>query len=80
MVKFTVFWVQNYEIKSCRYICSTIVGTIPKSNIKIIERGKIDTPNIQIHDRSLSWISTGISIKSGGVKLVLCSQTNNFTT
>jgi hypothetical protein len=23
----------------------TTVGTIPKSNIKIIERGKIDTPN-----------------------------------
>ena len=25
----------------------------PKSNIKIIERGKIDTPNIQIKYRSL---------------------------
>jgi hypothetical protein len=23
------------------------VGTIPKSNIKIVERGKIDTPNTQ---------------------------------
>jgi hypothetical protein len=33
-------------------------GTIPKSNIKIIERGKIDTPNTQIHDRSLSWLGT----------------------
>jgi hypothetical protein len=28
--------------------------TIPKSNIKIVERAKIDTPNTQIHDRSLS--------------------------
>jgi len=26
------------------------VGTIPKSNIKFVERGKIDTPNTQIHD------------------------------
>jgi len=25
-----------------------------KSNIKIVERGKIDTPNTRIHDRSLS--------------------------
>ena len=36
------------------------VGTIPKSNIKIVERGKIDTPNTQIHDRSLSWLGTGL--------------------
>jgi len=27
-----------------------IVRTFPKSNRKIIERGKIDTPNTQIHD------------------------------
>ena len=47
-----------------------------KQTRKIVDRDKIDTPNIQIHDRSLSWISTGTSIKSGGVKLVLCSQTN----
>ena len=26
-----------------------IVGTIAKSNIKIVERGKIDTPNTQTH-------------------------------
>jgi len=44
---------------------------IPKSNIKIVERGKIDTPNTHIHDCSLSWPGTGTSIKSGGVKLVL---------
>jgi hypothetical protein len=30
-------------------------GTVPKSNIKILERKKIDTPNTQIHDRSISW-------------------------
>ena len=29
------------------------VGTIPKSNMKIIERGKIDTSCTQIHDRIL---------------------------
>jgi hypothetical protein len=30
------------------------VGTITKSNIKIVERGKIDTPITQIHNRSFS--------------------------
>ena len=34
------------------------VGTIPKSNIKIVERGKIDTHNT----------NTDTSIKCGGVK------------
>jgi hypothetical protein len=28
----------------------------PKWNIKIVERDKIDTHSIQIHDRSLSWL------------------------
>ena len=27
--------------------------TVPKSNFKIIEKDKTDTPNLQIHDRSL---------------------------
>jgi len=49
-------------------------GTIPKFNIKIVQRGKIDTPNTQIHDRSLPWLGRGTSIKSGGAKLVLCAQ------
>jgi len=46
-----------------------IVGTILKSNIKIVERGKIDIPSTQLHDRSLSWLATGTSIESGGVKI-----------
>ena len=50
---------------------NTTVGTIPKSNIEIVERGKIYTSNTQIHDSSLPWLGTGTSIKSGGVKLVL---------
>jgi hypothetical protein len=40
------------------------VGTVPKSNIKIVERGKIDTHNTKIYDRSLSVLGTGTSIKS----------------
>ena len=47
------------------------VGTIPNLNIKIAERGNIDTPNTQIHDRPLSWLGTGTSITCDGVKLVL---------
>ena len=42
----------------------------PKSNIKIVEIGKIDTPSTQIHGRSLSLLGIGTSIKSGGVRLV----------
>ena len=44
------------------------VRTFSKSNRKIVERGKIDTPNTQILDLSLFWLDTGTSIKSGGVK------------
>jgi hypothetical protein len=46
-----------------------IVGTIPKSNLKIVERGKIDTSNTHVHDSSLSWLCASTSIKSGGIKL-----------
>jgi len=36
------------------------VVAIPKSNIKIIERGKINNPNTPIHDHSpLSWLGAG---------------------
>ena len=35
------------------------VGTVPKSNRKIVETGKIDTFNIQIPDCSLSRLDTG---------------------
>jgi len=41
------------------------VETVSKSKIKIVERGQIDTPYTQIHDRSLSWFGTGTSIKIG---------------
>jgi hypothetical protein len=37
-------------------------GTFPKSKRGIVERGKIDTHNIQIHDCSLSWFGTDTSI------------------
>lgn len=36
-----------------------------------IERGNIYISNTQIHDRTHSWLGTGISIKSGGIELVL---------
>jgi hypothetical protein len=41
--------------------------TIPKSNIKIVERCKIDTHNTEIHDHSLSWLGTDTSIKMVGL-------------
>ena len=50
---------------------SHTVRTVPNFSRKIVERGKTDTSNTHIHDRSLSWLGTFSSIKSGGVKLVL---------
>jgi hypothetical protein len=47
-----------------------IVGRFPKYNIKIVERGKIDTFNTHLHECSLS-LGICTAIKSGGVKLVL---------
>ena len=32
------------------------IGTVPKYNKHVKERGNIDTSNTQIHDRSLSWL------------------------
>jgi len=52
------------------------VRTIPKSHTTILERGKIDTPDTQIHDCSLSCLFTSASIKPGGVKLVVWAQTS----
>ena len=46
----------------------------------MILKSIIDNPNTQIHDRSLSWLGKGISMKkSGGVKLVLWTQTYPFS-
>ena len=36
--------------------------------IKILEIGKIDTPNTHMHDSSLSWFGTGTTIKGCRVK------------
>jgi hypothetical protein len=32
------------------------IGSVPKSNRRITERGKIDNPNTKIHDLSLFWL------------------------
>ena len=50
------------------------VRTVLKSNKKIVERGRIDTPKTQMHDHSLSWLGAGTSEKNGRVKLVLLAQ------
>jgi hypothetical protein len=47
------------KIKTKKY---HLDGKIPNSNIKIAERGKIDTPNTQIHDSSRSGLGTDTSI------------------
>jgi hypothetical protein len=50
--------------------------TVQKYISKVVERGKINTLNTQMHDRSLSWLGTATSVISGGVKLVLRTQTS----
>jgi hypothetical protein len=49
------------------------IGTVAKSNRKIVERDTIYTTNIQTHGSSLTWFGTSTSIKSGTVKLVFAS-------
>jgi hypothetical protein len=45
-----------------------IVGTLQIFNRKNVERGKIDT----LPDKYMtSWLSTGSTVKSGGIKIVL---------
>ena len=52
-----------------------IVGIVPASIGRIIERGKINNSNTQAH--SIAWLGTGDSIKQhGGVKLVSLAQTS----
>jgi hypothetical protein len=57
--------VKNEKLKN-----TTLKEQFPKSNIKIVERDKIETPNKQIHDHCLFWLGTVTSIKSDGVKLL----------
>jgi hypothetical protein len=50
--------VSNMESKNY-YTAETIL----KSNRQIVDQGKIDTLNTQIHDCSLSCLGTGTSIR-----------------
>jgi hypothetical protein len=47
------------------------VEIAPKSNSKIVERGKNDRPSTKMYDCELSGLGTDTEIKYGGVKLVL---------
>jgi cell division protein FtsB len=58
------------KMKSKKY---RTVGTVPKSNRKIIETEVKSI--IQTHTYTF-WYGTGTSIKSGRVKLVLWAQMN----
>lgn len=52
-----------------------IVGIVPASIGRIVERGKIDNSNTQAH--SIVWLGTDDSIiQYGGVKLVSLAQTS----
>jgi len=54
------------------------VCTVPNSNRTVVERGNIDTTDINIHECSLFWLGTGTSIKSGGVSLGLSAKITNL--
>ena len=51
------------KMKNIKYCTVGTVSKIIKSNRKGTETGKVDTPNTQLHERSLSWHGTGPSIK-----------------
>ena len=53
----------RWHLSVITFLKNTTLGIISKLNVKIVERCKIDTPNTQIHDRSLPWFGTGTSIK-----------------
>jgi hypothetical protein len=50
----------------------------PESNIKKVERGKIDTPSTQIHDHSLSCLETGTSQNVVGLDYQRRLKLNEF--
>jgi L-lactate utilization protein LutC len=57
-----------------------IVDTLPKSNIKIVERGKTDTGNTQAQKRSLSLLGTGhISLVTVSLMRVTLANTFNIS-
>jgi hypothetical protein len=49
----------NYKINYLKKKKNGIFGRVRKSNGKNVERGKIDTINRQIHNRSHSWLGIG---------------------
>jgi hypothetical protein len=79
-------WIENLMKNDFMFACTFLikwktkkyhtVRTVPKSNREIVET---ETKSIPLtHMRSLSWFCAVISIKSGGVLLVLWSQTCHF--
>ena len=49
----------NYKIIFLKQKKNGIIETVPKSNRKNVEKGKIDAINRQIHNRSHSWLGIG---------------------
>ena len=47
----------------------------PRTDVlaELPRKGPGNTTNTEIHDQTLSWLNTDTSIKSGGVKLIICS-------
>ena len=56
-------------ISLSKHVRSPIENSLKEAkSIKLAERGKIDNPNTQIRDSSLSCIGKGTAIKSGRAK------------
>lgn len=51
------------------------VGTVPKTNTKIVQGGKGDFHITRMHSHSLSWIDTSTSLKGGVAMVALWVQT-----
>ena len=69
---FQTYVLETYSVRLC-YMYKIkwqtnkyhIIGTVPKSDRKIVDRGKINTPDTIIHDRPLSMLGSGNSRKGG---------------
>ena len=69
MCSFMIFYNVLNKLKTNKV---SLLSNIPNSNWLTVVT---ETKSTDIHDRSFFWIGTGLSVKSGGIKLVLWAQT-----
>jgi hypothetical protein len=65
----------RFSLQQLCFLKYHTVRTVPKSNRRIVDTKRNRYPPTDIYMiAQLYWFGTGTSIKSGGVKLILCSK------